>query len=345
MATKIYVSQIDTANSSGGQAPNGAIILASANGAYWSNASVRDLLGINQNEIVGYTGSAGYQGSVGSVGYQGSGGIAGGAGADGPQGAVGFTGSTGYTGSLGNTGYFGSVGYTGSVGYYGSQGAVGYSGSVGYTGSIGTVGYQGSSGNTGYLGSVGYQGSSGGPGVIALNQLTDVPPYTGHANYFLKVNSSANGIAYDSNTYLTNSISSNVNFNSVVAISPTFMSYSEVVSNIGNSGSAVTVNVSAGNLANLTLNAPIVAVTLNPAGLVSGRSSSITLVVKQDSTGTRTIDWSNQTIYWPLGEGIYASVGPTLSTTPGYTDWITLMTFNAGATWFGVMSAKGFPTT
>ena len=118
---------------------------------------------------------------------------------------------------------------------------------------------------------------------------------------------------------ITNSFSSNVNFNSHVAISPTFLNYSEVVSTIGNTGSAVTVNTTSGNLASLTLNAPIVAITLNPAGLVSGRSFSITLILKQDATGTRTIDWSNQTIYWPLGEGVYATVGPTLSTTPGYT--------------------------
>ena len=344
MSTKIYVSQIDTANSSGGQAPVGAIILASANGAYWSNAAIKDLLGINQNEIVGYTGSVGYQGSAGIVGYQGSGGVAGGAGADGPQGAIGYTGSAGYTGSIGDLGYFGSAGYFGSVGYQGSVGAAGpgYTGSTGYVGSagyFGSVGYQGSTGNTGY------QGSTGAPGLISFNQLTDVPSYTGNAGYFMKINATANGIAYDSNTYITNSFSSNVSFNNVVALSPTFMHYSEMVNNIGNSGSAVTVNTSLGNMANITLNAPIVAITLSATGLITGRSFSITLKLKQDSTGTRIVDWSNQNIYWPLGEGVYAPAGPTLSTNPNYTDFVTLMTFDAGTSWFGFMSGKGFATT
>jgi hypothetical protein len=80
-------------------------------------------------------------------------------------------------------------------------------------------------------------------------------------------------------------------------------------------------------------------------GLISGQSHVITLALKQDATGGRTVDWSNQEIYWPGGEGIYSPEGPTLSTEANYTDFITLMTFNAGTSWFGVISAKGFPTT
>jgi hypothetical protein len=343
MATKIYVSQIDTANSTGGHAPLGSLILVGSTGPYWSNASITDLLGIHLNEIVGYTGSVGYQGSAGIVGYSGSRGFSGLSGPDGPQGAVGFQGSTGYTGSIGDTGYMGSVGYLGSTGFSGSQGAVGYSGSIGDIGFQGSVGGIGS---VGYQGSVGYAGSQGAPGTIGFYQLTDVPQsYSSYAGNFVRVNATANGLVYDSNTYLTNTVSTGINFSGNTIFSPAFQNYSEIINVIGNSTTLASIDLKRGNLATITLTAPIVAIDMVTTGLVAGRSYSITLALKQDASGIRTIDWSSQTIFWPAGEGIYSPAGPALSTQPNYTDFVTLMTFNAGATWFGLMSAKGFPTT
>ena len=89
MSTKIYVSQIDTANSTGGQANVGALLVIGSSGPYWSNQSVAELANINLAEIVGYTGSVGYQGSLGTTGYFGSTGYTGSTGDDGVQGAVG----------------------------------------------------------------------------------------------------------------------------------------------------------------------------------------------------------------------------------------------------------------
>ena len=338
MATKIYVSQIDTANTTGGQAPLNSIILVGSNGPYWSNTSIEDLLGIHLNEIVGYTGSVGFQGSAGVSGYLGSVGFQGSLGLDGPQGAVGYSGSVG---AVGPTGYLGSVGYVGSEGYRGSLGDTGYSGSVGDLGPIGPVGYKGSSG---FQGSAGYQGSSGAPGVIGFNQLSDVPA-TYVASSFVRVNATANGIFYDANTYTTNNITTAVNFNSNTIINPSFKNYSEEIKVSGNSTSTISVDVRDGNVNTITLNAPIVQITMSTGGLVTGRLYSITLMLKQDATGSRTVDWSNQTIVWPAAEGIYSPNGPTLSTQANYTDFITLMTTNAGATWYGVLSAKGFPTS
>jgi hypothetical protein len=339
MATKIYVSQIDTANTTGGQAPLGALILVGSNGPYWYQGTVSELLGVNLNEIVGYTGSTGFQGSAGSAGYVGSVGFQGSVGGDGPQGAVGYQGSVG----AGGPGYTGSVGDQGPAGYQGSLGSTGYSGSVGDQGPIGSTGYLGSSG---YLGSVGYQGSAGGPGTIGFTQLTDTPQsYTSKAGNFVRVNATANGLFFDSNTYTTNSMTTDVNFNSNTIINPNLKSYSETIKATGNSTSVVTLDIRDGNLNTVTLNAPIVQIVMSTGGLVSGRLYSITMMLKQDGTGSRTVDWSNQTIYWPAGEGIYSPNGPTLSTQANYTDFITLMTTNAGATWYGVISAKGFPTT
>jgi len=198
MSTKIYVSQIDTANSTGGQANVGALLVIGSSGPYWSNQSVAELANINLAEIVGYTGSVGYQGSLGTTGYFGSTGYTGSTGDDGVQGAV------GYQGSIGSTGYLGSVGYTGSVGDVGYLGSAGYQGSLGGTGYTGSVGDQGSAG---YQGSVGYQGSAGDPGnttPFAFTTLTDVPSsYTSKANHFVRVNATANGLYFDSNSYVT----------------------------------------------------------------------------------------------------------------------------------------------
>ena len=70
----------------------------------------------------------------------------------GSQGIIGYSGSAGYWGSVGYTGSQGIIGYTGSVG---PQGPQGFSGSVGYTGSVGPQGPQGYSGSVGYSGSAG----------------------------------------------------------------------------------------------------------------------------------------------------------------------------------------------
>jgi len=340
MATKIYVSQIDTANTTGGQAPLGSIILVGSNGPYWSNSSINELLGINLAEIVGYTGSVGYQGSEGAGGYTGSVGYQGSVGNDGPQGAVGYQGSVGD----GGPGYQGSEGYQGSAGYRGSLGATGYSGSVGDTGFQGSTGFKGSEG---YRGSEGYTGSVGGPGVIKFRELTDVPQsYTSNEGYFLRVNYSTNGIFFDANTYVVkDNATGTVDFSSNTLANAAFKNYSEVIKSSGSSGSSVSVDVRDGNINKITLTAPIVQILLNDTGLVNGNLYSLTLMLKQDASGTRTVDWSLNNIYWPAGEGVYSPNGPTLTTQPNYTDFVTLMTTDAGATWYGMLAAKGFPTT
>ena len=343
MATKIYVSQIDTANSTGGQATVGSLIVVGSQGPYWSNDAVMAILGKPLAELTGYTGSAGYRGSAGFTGSQGTTGFTGSTGPDGPVGV------SGYQGSLGDTGYMGSVGYTGSAGNLGYQGSAGYQGSEGYKGSEGYQGAEGFQGSVGYKGSqgdVGYRGSTGATGTLAFINLTDVPQtYSGKGNFFLRVNANATGITFDSGAYITNSVSTGMNFSGNTIYAPSFQNYSEVINAKGNSGTTITVDPADGNLATLTLNQPIVAIVLGTSGLVAGKSFSMTIALKQDSTGGRTVDWSNQTIYWPAGEGIYAPDGPTLSTQPNYTDFVTFMTFDGGVTWFGLMSAKGFPTT
>jgi hypothetical protein len=72
--------------------------------------------------VIGYTGSAGTNGTNGDIGFTGS------------AGTNGFTGSEGYTGSAGTNGFTGSAGTNGDIGFTGSAGTNGFTGSVGPVG-------------------------------------------------------------------------------------------------------------------------------------------------------------------------------------------------------------------
>ena len=283
---------------------------------------------------VGYKGSAGYDGSVG---YKGSVGDIGNFGPDGFTGSAGYTGSGG-AGFTGSAGYDGSVGFIGSVGYMGSGGP-GFTGSAGYNGSVGFIGSVGFFGSVGYLGSVGYAGSAGN---VAIENLIGVPVPM-QANTFMKVNNTANGVMYDGNTYLTNNISVDVNFNNNKQIAPQFKGYSETIKAIGTASTPLTISLSDGNVQSLTLpGGSITVVNLSASGTAAGRAHSVTLFITQGSGGTATIDWSNNTLKWPTAEGISAPAGPTLSTTASVTDIITLYTLDGGSTWYGVLAGAGY---
>jgi hypothetical protein len=306
----------------------------------------------------GYNGSTGYSGSVG-VGYSGSLGY---------NGSAGYNGSIGYTGSPGAPGAFAALGYTGSVGpqgpgggYTGSIGDAGYIGSLGYTGSDG-IGYTGSAG-IGYTGSasivpgytgsagIGYTGSSATTSSIAFTNLTDVPAsYTTYNGNFLRVNAAATGIVFDSNTYVTNSMvtdvgfkSSNLLMNGNLIVDPIIKGYGETLNNLGNVTNAGVrfIPVKDGNIVSMTLTDSPVGITIDSTGMVTGKLYTVTLFITQDSTGSRIIDWTGLTLYWPTSENI-PPAGPTLSTTAGYTDVIVLYTLNAGTSWRGVLTLKGY---
>lgn len=64
-------------------------------------------------------------------------------------------------------------------------------------------------------------------------------------------------------------------------------------------------------------------------------SYAITLILIQDSTGGRTIDWPSE-IKWPGGSA------PTLTTTADKIDVVTLLTYDGGASWLGFLGGQGF---
>jgi hypothetical protein len=251
------------------------------------------------------------------------------------------------------------------VGFSGSGGP-GYSGSVGFVGSVGYQGSEGYYGSTGYFGSVGYRGSAGESADLSFLQLNDTPDtYSSRAKYVLVVNAATTGVVFSTDlelnsinatsghivTLAANVVTSNVeytgdyiDFNHNKIYRPTLYGHSELVQEIGNSGASETINIFDGNIISLILNAPTVAIQLSTAELIDAKLYTVSFFLKQDGSGSRVIDWSLNQIWWPSAEGIDQVAGPTLSTGANYTDVVTLYTLDAGANWYGVLTAKGFPT-
>jgi hypothetical protein len=106
----------------------------------------------------------------------------------------------------------------------------------------------------------------------------------------------------------------------------------ETFSDAGNSGTAITLNLANGNVQKLTLTGNCTVTLTSPA---SGAMRSLTLLVFQDATGSRTITWPG-TVKWGNAGA------PTLTTTASKMDMISLFTVDGGTNWYGALGAKGF---
>lgn len=102
---------------------------------------------------------------------------------------------------------------------------------------------------------------------------------------------------------------------------------------VGNSGTALTIDASStsGWVKTITLTGNC---TFTLTGAVSGRATTLELVLTQDATGGRTIIWP-ASVRWP-------GAAPTLSTVAGAVDRIILTTYNNGTTWYGDLVGKGY---
>lgn len=105
----------------------------------------------------------------------------------------------------------------------------------------------------------------------------------------------------------------------------------DVLSTVGASGSTETIDLTDGNVHDITLTANC---TLTFASVAPGRGRSFTLVLRQDGVGSRTVTWPGSVV-WPGG------VAPTLSTTAGATDVLTFFTLDGGTTWYGFSTGGG----
>jgi hypothetical protein len=106
----------------------------------------------------------------------------------------------------------------------------------------------------------------------------------------------------------------------------------EAVTIVASSGSAYSINAVSSNLFFITLTA---ACTISLAGATNGSSCSLTVALIQDATGSRAVTWPG-TVNWAGG------VAPTLTTTAGKTDFISLLSINGGASWYGFTSGLDY---
>ena len=109
--------------------------------------------------------------------------------------------------------------------------------------------------------------------------------------------------------------------------------YNESISGI-TASSTTTINCSAGNNFDITLSTSISSLLFSniPA---ARRMYFCTLILIQDATGSRTIAWP-ASIRWQAGSA------PVLTTTANKIDMVTLVTYDSGTSWLGLIAGQNF---
>jgi hypothetical protein len=137
----------------------------------------------------------------------------------------------------------------------------------------------------------------------------------------------ANGVAYLNGSKVLTTGSSmtfdGTNFSSQIK------AYKEYVTSNTSVATTYTVDLSTANVFALTLTGNTTFTFSNPAS--SGISSAFTLIITQDSTGSRTATWP-ASVKWPNGST------PVLSTGASKTDILNFITTNGGTTYYGSLS-------
>jgi hypothetical protein len=108
----------------------------------------------------------------------------------------------------------------------------------------------------------------------------------------------------------------------------------ETVNTVASSGSSKTLDLGDGNVHDVTLTA---ACTITLAGATSGKGCTMTLLLRQDGTGGRTVTWPGS-VTWLGG------VTPVLQSAASALDVITLFTLDGGTTWIGAQAVSPAPS-
>lgn len=95
----------------------------------------------------------------------------------------------------------------------------------------------------------------------------------------------------------------------------------------------VSIDMNNGNVHSITLTGAATLTFDNP--VATGDSSSFTLIVKQDATGSRVITWPGS-VKWA------ANTAPTLTTTANRYDILAFTTVDGGTCWFGFVAGQDF---
>jgi hypothetical protein len=103
------------------------------------------------------------------------------------------------------------------------------------------------------------------------------------------------------------------------------------VNTVAASGTTETLDLASGNLHDVTLTDNC---TFTFAGATAGVGCYLTLILRQDGTGSRTVTWPAE-VEWPGG------VAPTLSDGANEVDVLSFLSNDGGTTWFGLMAGSG----
>ena len=299
----------------------------------------------------GLTGPQGPSGPTGAgatgVGSTGATGPSGPAGATGVQGIIGLTGATGIgsTGPQGPAGATGSgatgIGSTGPTGATGTPGLTGNTGPQGFTGATG-IGASGATGPQGPTGATGVTGATGsGQANIIFNGTSNVSIPASDGNITMSAGAYANvvrvlnidpgagftpvivtglqvvnktllsgNVDIQGRVILSNTITGGTFGNATVGVS--LQNYAENTTSPGNTGTLFIPNYQNGIVQRITANNNF---TLGaPLNMAAGQS--ITLIITQDATGSRTMT--------PNGVYRFAYGVKTLSTTASSIDMLSI---------------------
>jgi len=108
--------------------------------------------------------------------------------------------------------------------------------------------------------------------------------------------------------------------------------YADTVTALGNTGTAINLDVTSGNVFSATLNGNATITFRYP---VATGSSSFTLILTNDATAGRTVAWAGGTFLFPGGAAALSR-----TTTANATDIWFFFTPNGGTTWYGSIPMK-----
>jgi hypothetical protein len=108
----------------------------------------------------------------------------------------------------------------------------------------------------------------------------------------------------------------------------------DVINVVMASGSTETLDLADGNVHDVTLTANC---TISLAGAVAGVACYMSVLLRQDGTGSRTVTWP-ASVEWVGG------AAPTLQTVANAWDWVQLVSLDGGTVWFAAHGGTGGAT-
>lgn len=108
--------------------------------------------------------------------------------------------------------------------------------------------------------------------------------------------------------------------------------YGDTVVALGNTSTAKTIDLQAGNVFTATLTDNC---TFTLSNAIASGSSSFVLILTNDATPGRSVAWAGGTFLWPGGAGTLSR-----TTTANATDIWVFFTTNGGTTWYGNITMK-----